>query len=344
MSSYDQDRQKKRRITQEGGYVDTSKPTAFFRPLSGREWTISVALPGSVLSTCRRDDQRTSLVSHIARALAVFGVDEIVIFDDSPADSRPTNVDPSGYTGDVDPCGYVDHLLQYMEMPPFMRRTLLPLHPNLKAAGLMASLDIPSHPHHTDWLPYCEGVTTSGATADGTGTLVDVGRKDPITISTDVPPKTRITLQIDENDPTRAEPVDPAAPRTEMGYYWGYAVRRCSSLAAVFEECSYDGGYDLSIGTSERGMPVSEAFPEKKLREFSRFNHLLVVFGGPRGIEYAAENDPALQELGITRGRTKELFDRWVNILPGQGSRTIRTDEALFIGLSGLRRIWELKG
>ncbi|KAH8166764.1 hypothetical protein CIB48_g1500 [Xylaria polymorpha] len=213
MSYYDQDRQKKRRITREGDYVDTSKPTAFFRPSGGRQWTLSIAVPGSVLSTCRRDDQRTNVVSHIARALAVFAIDEIVIFDDSPTDSRPTNIDPSGYTGDVDPCGYLDHLLQYMEMPPFMRRTLLPLHPNLRAAGLMASLDIPSHPHHTDWLPYCEGVTTSGTPANGSGTLVDVGRKNPITIGHDIPPKTRVTLEIDENDPSRGEPVDPATPQ-----------------------------------------------------------------------------------------------------------------------------------
>jgi predicted SPOUT superfamily RNA methylase MTH1 len=252
-------------------------------------------------------------------------------------------VDPSAYTGDIDPCGYLDHLLQYMEMPPFMRRTLLPIHPNLKAAGLMASLDIPSHPHHTDWLPYCEGVTTSGTTMSGSGTLVDVGRKTLVTISDDVPPKTRITVQIDEKDPSRAEPVDPATPRTEGGYYWGYSVRRCNSLAAVFEGCSYEGGYDFSIGTSERGLPIPEAFPEKKRKDPYKFNHLLVVFGGPRGLEYAAENDSALYDMGIGRGRTKELFDHWVNILPGQGSRTIRTDEALFIGLAGLRRVWEMR-
>ncbi|KAI1263504.1 DUF171-domain-containing protein [Xylariaceae sp. FL1019] len=338
--SYDQDRQKKRRLTRDGDYVDTSKPTAFFQPYGGREWTVSVAIPGSVISTCRRDDQRTNIVSHIARALSVFSIDEVVVFDDSPLDSRVKNVDPAMYTGDVDPCGYVDHLLQYLEMPPFMRRTLLPLHPNLKQAGLMASLDIPSHPHQTDWLPYCEGVTTSGGTRTGSGTLVDVGRKDPVTIAEDVPPKTRITLRIDESDYGKGEPVDPATPRTEGGYYWGFAVRRCASLSAVFEECSYEGGYDMSIGTSERGLTIQEAFPARK-QEPANFNHLLLVFGGPRGLEYAAENDSSLNEMGIVRGKTKELFDHWINILPGQGSRTIRTDEALFIGLSGLRRVWE---
>ncbi|KAI0018139.1 DUF171-domain-containing protein [Xylariomycetidae sp. FL0641] len=341
MSHYDQDRQKKRRITHDGDYVDTSKPSAFFQPTGGREWTVSIAVPGSVLSTCRRDDQRTNIVSRIARAVAVFSVDEIVVFDDSHPESRATHVDPAAYTGDIDPCGYMDHLLQYMEMPPFMRRTLLPIHPNLKAAGLMASLDIPSHPHPTDWLPYCEGVTTTGKTRNGNGTLVDVGRKAPVTISDTVPPKTRITVQIDENDPSMAEPVDPATPRTGGGYYWGYSVRRCNSLAAVFEECSLEGGYDLSIGTSERGVSIQEAFPERKKKDFPQFNHLLIVFGGPRGLEYAAENDPELNGMGIVRGRTKELFDHWINVLPGQGSRTIRTDEALFLGLAGLRRVWE---
>ncbi|KAF3064631.1 putative methyltransferase C9orf114 like protein [Daldinia childiae] len=341
MASYEQDRQKKRRLTKDGDYVDTSKPTAFFKPIQGRDWTISVAVPGSVLSTCRRDDQRTGVVSHIARALAVFSIDEIVIFDDSHPDTRPRNIDPAGYTGDLDPCGYLDHLLQYLEMPPFMRRTLLPIHPNLRGAGLMSSLDIPSHPHSTDWLPYCEGVTVTGAPKGGKGTLVDVGRKELVTISDEIPPKTRITLQIDENDLSRAEPVDPSTPRVEGGYYWGFSVRRCDSLANVFEECTYEGGYDLNIGTSERGISISEAFPERKKKDAVAFNHLLIVFGGPRGLENAAENDPQLNGMGIVKGRTKELFDHWVNILPGQGSRTIRTDEALFIGLSGLRKIWE---
>ncbi|KAI2466501.1 DUF171-domain-containing protein [Annulohypoxylon bovei var. microspora] len=343
MADYDNDRQKKRRITKDGDYVDTSKPTAFFKPSGGRDWTISVAIPGSVLSTCRRDDQRTGVVSHLARALSVFSIDEVIIFDDSHPDTRTKNVDPASYTGDLDPCGYLDHLLQYLEMPPFMRRTLLPLHPNLRGAGLMSSLDIPSHPHSTDWLSYCEGVTVTGTPQGGKGTLVDVGRRELVTISDEVPPKTRITVQIDENDPSMAEPVDPSTPRTEGGYYWGFSVRRCGSLANVFEECAYEGGYDLSIGTSERGLSIPEAFPDRKRKDNINFQHLLIVFGGPRGLEYAAENDPELNGMGIVRGRTKELFDHWINILPGQGSRTIRTDEALFIGLAGLRKIWDGK-
>ncbi len=113
-------------------------------------------------------------------------------------------------------------------------------------------------------------------------------------------------------------------------------MRRASSLTAVFEESPWEGGYDVSIGTSERGLPSSKVFPlSKKLG----FKHLLVVFGGPRGLEYASMNDEQLRELGIGGPRTRELFDHWVNVLPGQGSRTIRTDEAVFIALADLRRL-----
>ncbi|ORY54731.1 putative RNA methyltransferase [Pseudomassariella vexata] len=338
MAYYEQDRSKKRKVSRDGEYVDTSKPSAFFQPSSGREWSISIAIPGSVILNCRRDDQRYPVIGHLARALAVFGIDEIVIFDDSPMDKRPRNVDSLNYTGDTDPCGYIEHLLNYLEIPPFMRKTLMPLHPNLRGAGLLPSLDIPSHPHPSEWLPYREGVT---AGEDGGGTLVDVGGKEQVYIAEKISPNTRITLQIDENDPSQAKPVHPDAPRTEGGYYWGYSVRRANSLSAVFEECKYDGGYDMSIGTSERGTLIPDSFPEKKQKDAAKFKHLIIIFGGPRGIEYAAENDPALQEMGIIRGKTKDLFDHWINVLPGQSSRTIRTDEAVYIGLTSLRRIWD---
>jgi hypothetical protein len=32
--------------------VDTSKPTAVFQPTKGRDWTVSVALPGSIIAKC----------------------------------------------------------------------------------------------------------------------------------------------------------------------------------------------------------------------------------------------------------------------------------------------------
>jgi methyltransferase len=160
---------------------------------------------------------------------------------------------------------------------------------------------------------------------------------EPVTISEPIPVKTRVTLHLPD-DGGAPEPVHPTAPRTEAGYFWGYTVRKCSSLSNVFTQSPYEDGYDISIGTSERGTPLSRAFPGHDTLNFS---HLLIVFGGPRGLEYASMNDEELSSMNISQGRTKELFDHWVNVLPGQGSRTIRTDEAMLIALTALRRLWD---
>lgn len=168
---------------------------------------------------------------------------------------------------------------------------------------------------------------------------MDIGLRKPVTVQETIPPKTRVTLHFPEQQSlSNPEPTHPAAPRTEAGYYWGFTIRNASSLSAVFTESPFDGGYDLSVGTSERGLPASKALPAHKRHQFT---HLLLVFGGPRGIEYAAMNDAELGGMGISGGRTRELFDHWVNILPHQGSRSIKTDEAVFIALTSLRRLWD---
>jgi len=52
--------------------------------------------------------------------------------------------------------------------------------------------------------------------------------------------------------------VAPSAPKTEAGLYWGYATRLAANLSDVFAQCPYVGGYDLIIGTSERGNSVDD--------------------------------------------------------------------------------------
>ena len=100
----------------------------------------------------------------------MFCIDEVVVYDDSPMESRPSLVDHDGYTGDTDPCHYIYHILSYMETPPFMRKALFPLHPNLRLQGLLPSLDMPHHPNHREeQLPYMEGMTVVGKPDKGEG-------------------------------------------------------------------------------------------------------------------------------------------------------------------------------
>lgn len=141
--------------------------------------------------------------------------------------------------------------------------------------------------------------------------------------------------------------VSPTTPRDEDGIYWGYTTRLASSINAIFEECPY-GEYDLKVGTSERG-DISLDDPKFCLRkktqtkakkskgddsgEDEQFNHLLIVFGGVAGIEECVDADESMKLSGED---SKKMFDVWVNICPYQGSRTIRSEEAVFIALAKL--------
>lgn len=55
------------------------------------------------------------------------------------------------------------------------------------------------------------------------------------------------------------------------------------------------------------------------------------MFGGVAGIEECVDAD---EQCRIPGSQSKKLFDLWVNICPYQGSRTIRTEEAVLLSLA----------
>lgn len=259
------------------------------------------------------------------------------------------------------------HVLSYLETPPHLRRELFPMHQNLRTAGTLPSLDMPHHIRANEWCEYREGVTIpaedygayeqapekstkkkkskkQGEDSESAFTLVNTGLPEPVRVSNvSIPPHTRLTLKFNSENPSDgAGPVAPSAPREEAGYYWGYSIRRCPSLSTVFTECPFDGGYDLSFGTSERGTPLADVL--RKSDDIPQHRHLLLVFGGVAGLETAAKADNELVSKGIGPAEVGDLFDYWVNVLPGQGSRTIRTEEAVWLGLMGLRQVAVEKG
>ena len=124
----------------------------------------------------------------------------------------------------------------------------------------------------------------------------------------------------------------PRAPALSAGLYWGYITRLAPTLAAAINDGPWGGSYDLRIGTSERGVDAAAAFGGgggkggngTAAAAAPAYRHALVGVGGPSGLEAADRVAEA-------------LFTHWVNTCPGQGSRTIRTEEAVLISLAALR-------
>lgn len=294
-----------------------------------------------------------------------------MIFDDNPDyNGRSKSIGDDSYTGYSDPNYFLAHILSYLETPPHLRKLLFPMHPDLKLAGAAPSLDMPHHLRAHEWCQYREGITIERSqTMNGGGelgadhgkkkkkqkqprsessteTLVESGLPYKVSVPASIPPDTRVTLKFARNDEPStvketiltAAAVAPSTPREEAGYYWGYSVRPAPSISAVLTECSFDGGYDLTFGTSERGIPLSTLnHPTSDSPSIPEFSHMLIVFGGVAGLEVAVKGDKELTSMDVSD--PKALFDFWVNLCPGQGSRTIRTEEAVWLGLMGLKDI-----
>uniref|UniRef100_A0A4W6D822 28S rRNA (uridine-N(3))-methyltransferase n=1 Tax=Lates calcarifer TaxID=8187 RepID=A0A4W6D822_LATCA len=297
----------------------------------GRAYTVSVALPGSVLDNAQSTELRTYLAGQIARACVVFCVDEIVVFDEQGKMlSKSVEGEFKGVGKKGHACIQLARILQYLECPQYLRKWFFPKHQDLQYAGLLNPLDSPHHMRIDEESEYREGIVLDRPTKQGKGSLVNCGMRKDVRIDKQLQSGLRVTVQLnktqdEESKINKGVVVAPHVPRTEGGLYWGYSVRLASCLSAVFTESPYKDGYDLTIGTSERGSNMDQS-------PLSPFKHLLIVFGGLQGLEASVDAD---QNLEVTDPSV--LFDLYLNTCPGQGSRTIRTEEAILISMAGLK-------
>ena len=122
-------------------------------------------------------------------------------------------------------------------------------------------------------------------------------------------PGIRCTVKIDPSvygrpGSIKGAVVSPSTPREENGSYWGYTTRIAKSINDVFDGCPFEGGYDLKIGTSERG---DKSIEEKNFK-VPKYEHSLILFGGVAGIEECVDADESIKLPG---SQSKKLFDMW---------------------------------
>ncbi|KAF5198084.1 Spout domain containing methyltransferase [Thalictrum thalictroides] len=286
--------------------------------------TISIAVPGSITHNAQSLELATRLAGQIARAATIFRVDEIVVYDNKNSTTDAFSFTTAGRTDDDEiDASILVRVLEYLETPQYLRRRLFPMY----CVGPLPPLDAPHHLQKHEWCPYREGITLIEKSPDSTATLVDVGLYKNVFIDETLEPGIRVTVAMGYNaDPEieHSHKVVPSSmPKEDLGLYWGFKVRYASNMSSVFKECPYKGGYDHTIGTSERGLVIK---PSELT--IPRFRHLLIAFGGPAGLEQSIIEASSLEEKDV-----HEVFDFYLNTCPHQGSRTIQTEEAVFISL-----------
>ncbi|XP_015786464.1 putative methyltransferase C9orf114 [Tetranychus urticae] len=297
----------------------------------GIHYTISVAVPGSILNNAQSPELRSYLIGQIARACVIFNCDEIVIYDEY---AIPESLNDEALRRDNRRrcLAQMAKVLQYLECPQYLRKHLFPLHEDLQYAGLLNPLDTGHHLKESDESRFREGIVTNSVHPDKGGCYINVGLKKDVFIKESLTPGLRVTIELDTDQSSKklkGKPIPPSGPKDRAGLYWGYSVRLASSLSDVIAECPYDGGYDLTIGTSERGDNVDEKIDSLP----DNFKHCLIVFGGLKGIEAAIDADTKYSNIGDPR----DIFQFYLNTCPNQGSNTIRTEEAILVSLAALR-------
>ena len=320
--------------------------------------SLSLIIPSSLTIDARDLRSKTLKIGQIARAASVFCVDQIIIFRDPG----------------LDEADFIEKILRYADTPQYLRKRLFPLTDDLRYAGAIPPLRTPHHPvdatngasEVSDASKARKASEASGASIEGveavkggvggaetrtrigeiragvvvraheTGSWVDIGLEHTAFLDASLRRNARVDVRITSETPLKAVPVS----RDEITGYWGYSVTKIDRLSGALagapaDARTDDGAVDtdaptdppagkLLIATSRYGEPLDIDLLMKVGAECGT-KDVSIAFGAPhKGIfEY-------MQDEGAPISR----FDYMINSVPGQGTETIRVEEAVVATLA----------
>ena len=188
--------------------------------------------------------------------------------------------------------------------------------PPLKFAGLLPPLRTRSHPLDSEPSELAVGMIRWGVQVRlgkidiGVGQLVDHSEA----LSERMPTLLRIT---ETNPKIRVE----VANRNEIDKYWGFEVERIIGLVERLSNSSH-----LTRVIFSRNAPPYNRLENELISTVSNTKSILGVFGGPK--------HGVLELLSEVKEAIKENSDFWVNTIQGQGTETVRLEEAVLASLA----------
>jgi len=265
---------------------------------------LKVALPDTSLIDGTNLRDKTTKTGIIARAMAVFRVEEVLVYN--------TGFLPSSRIRDAD---LLVKLLKYLDTPQYLRRRVFPKSASLQFAGTLPPLRTRSHPLQSSIRDLSEGDVRWGVQVRPN--QLDLGF-DKLIDYPDI---------VSERDPTLFRVVNTSPKivleqiqRSDVKEYWGYNVKRIGGLVDFLKESE---GI-TRIGFS-RKAPSFKQLQDDLISTITNTKSVLAIFGDPeRGITELCANE---------KEDVKHHVDFWVNTIEGQGTETVRLEEALFVSL-----------
>ena len=280
-------------------------------PPPRRSQHVTVALPASLTLDIPHLREKTARIGQIGRALAIFRVEHAMIYMDQ--DTEPARKEAL----------LVEKILKFQQTPPYLRRELFPVDPDLAFTGILPPLRTANHPDKKQ--PETGSIRDAIVVSTGESSKVNAGFLEPITVNARLKPKTIVTIRLKKAPPgLEGEIVDPAG----LAIYWGIQVTREErALGQILKR----SGHDLTISTSREGTDIREVTHPLQERWKSSKNPI-ILFGSP------AEGIPKI----LARTNDTLPSDSFnINTIPGQGTETVRTEEAVLGTLALLNVLME---
>ena len=278
-----------------------------------RPQRLSVALPASFTKDVPHLREKTSRVGLIARSLAIFRVDEAVIYNDETGKSPEME-------GRL-----FEKLLAYQETPQYLRKALFKQDPDLQFSGILPPLRMPSHPTLAE--PRVGEIREGLVIESGPASIVNAGFRTTVKVPAKLSPFERVTIRLVQVSPQiQGELVEP----TRLPIYWGFRVTRTNlTLGRMIRSRSQD----MIVSTSRRGEVIRDVLNRLSVR-WKSSQKPMVIFGSPsEGVPEILAKEGA--ELG-------KMVDFNLNMIANQGVETVRTEEAVLATLSVLNLLEEM--
>ncbi|MCS7140085.1 MAG: hypothetical protein N3F04_03820 [Candidatus Nezhaarchaeota archaeon] len=280
---------------------------------------IAVALPSTLTAEANSLLEKTVKIGFVARALSIFRVERVILYRDKSLD--------------IDERNLIAKLLNYALCPQYLRKMVFPLDPELRYVGLMPPLAIPNHPVEKtmDELPrisYREGLVVRRV---GDRYFVDVGIEKPVIVyeKRELRYRDRVILKlVKKNGDIEAY----IARKEDVPYYFGFDVM--SSSMGLKELIETFKGDMLIVATSRYGVEVNKVAQELMNKVKLYDGKVLLIFGSPF---------KGLYDIAKVEGfDLDKVVDFVLNFIPEQGTRTVRTEEALCSVLAILNFLYRL--
>ena len=275
-----------------------------------RKTSIVVAIPASTTADIPHLREKTLKIGFIGRALAIFRVEEILIYEDKDKDENIK------YNQKL-----IGEILNYMATPQYLRKSVFKISPNLRYAGILPPLRTPNHPLKKSLSSVLNGEIRKGLVVKSfrEDSLIDIGLDKPIQVRGKFKPGTVLNVKLSKvDDKVRGEVI----PSDEIQVYWGFKVKIPSK---TLDEIIESEKFDLKIATSRYGEQLS-SIANIIVNRWIKSKKVLLAFGSP--VE-------GLREIVKRRGfKLEELFDFTVNTISNQGVETVRVEEALISTLA----------